>query len=57
MDPIDASKVTLPIPCAACGTMGVRLALLTSYGAYCRCDACGHVWHAEQSAPRTNARA
>jgi uncharacterized Zn finger protein len=57
MDPTDASKVTLPIPCAACGTMGVRLALLTSYGAYCRCDACGHVWHAEQSAPRTNARA
>ena len=48
MNPRPPMKITLAIPCRTCGKVEVTLALLTSYGAYCRCEACGYVWHQEK---------
>ena len=49
MDTASPTKVALTIPCRACGQHQVTLALLTSYGSYCRCEACGHDWHEERT--------
>lgn len=38
-------KVTIPVGCPECHADTVILQLLTSYGSYCRCDSCGHLWH------------
>ena len=38
-------KVTIPVECPDCHADSVLLQLLTSYGSYCRCETCGHVWH------------
>ena len=38
-------KVTIPVACPECKADSVILQLLTSYGSYCRCEACGHLWH------------
>ena len=38
-------KVTIPVECPECHADIVLLQLLTSYGSYCRCESCGHVWH------------
>jgi hypothetical protein len=33
--------------CPRCGNTGIRPAIRTASGAYCQCEACGHVWHLE----------
>ena len=38
-------KVTIPGECPECHAESVILQLLTSYGSYCRCENCGHLWH------------
>ena len=37
-------KITIPVACPECKADSVILQLLTSYGSYCRCDVCGHLW-------------
>jgi uncharacterized Zn finger protein len=52
-------RVTIPVECPECHADSVLLQLLTSYGSYCRCETCGHVWHhdrpAKQEGGSTNA--
>src|SRR4029453_15078993 len=31
-----------------CHSAKTAITLKTAYGRYCRCSACGHVWHAEE---------
>ena len=35
--------------CVACGQSPVRLTLMTDYGRYLACDACGRAWHEERA--------
>jgi hypothetical protein len=37
----------LDVPCPACAAVPVTCMLPTRSGAYCRCNACGKMWHAE----------
>jgi len=48
METAESPKVILDIPCRACAERHVTLALLTAYGSYCHCEACGHDWHEER---------
>jgi hypothetical protein len=34
-------------PCPECNSQATTYTLTTATGAYCRCDACGNVWHHE----------
>lgn len=47
--PMETSlKVTIDLACPECNTYRVILQLLTSYGSYCRCENCGHLWHQDR---------
>lgn len=41
-------QVTIPVACPKCNATSVILQLLTSYGSYCRCDTCAHLWHQDR---------
>jgi hypothetical protein len=48
MNPVPAPPgPTLNVPCAFCGKIGVTLTLLTGYGSYYRCAACGRTLYQE----------
>lgn len=49
-------KVTIPVECPECHADSVILQLLTSYGSYCRCDNCGHLWHHDKPMPQEGGR-
>jgi hypothetical protein len=48
MNPVPApTRPILNAPCASCGKVGVTLTLLTGYGSYYRCAACGRTLYQE----------
>ncbi|HTM25359.1 MAG TPA: hypothetical protein VL225_09210 [Vicinamibacterales bacterium] len=48
-----ASDIQKPAPprCPVCASADAKMTIETNYGAYWRCNACGHVWH-EDARPR-----
>jgi hypothetical protein len=37
--------------CPECRSLDVHVTVPSQVGAYCRCDACGHIWHDDQTLP------
>ncbi len=43
------------IVCPKCGTKEVNTTVITDMVTYCRCRACGHIWHIEIEQPVSGA--
>ena len=44
---VNTPKRTVDVPCPACASGPIVVTVPSLRGAYCLCEACGHLWHQE----------